>query len=289
MGDIVFYAAGNAANGNGSPLGDRIYTTEKTVSTCRYTAKPALTAVVNSASYQAAWAPNSLLTIFGSGFYAPGRVRLPASGDMAARAFPKNFACLAVEIAGERVPILAVASNQINVQAPSTALNGGPVNVTVILNPGQAGELSSDVMVNNSLQRFAPAFFTFNGKSTAALFAGTRNAVADSSVVPSGRAAKPGEVVSLFGTGFGYTDPVWQAGELPTAPARLGVPYAVTIGGSTLSSSDVLYAGLAQGAISGVYQLDVRIPPSAPDGDVPVSVTVNGIASPGGTTIPVRR
>jgi uncharacterized protein (TIGR03437 family) len=62
----------------------------------------------------------------------------------------------------------------------------------------------------------------------------------------------------------------------------------VTIGGATLASSDILYAGLSPGSISGLYQFNVRIPSNAPSGEVPVSITIGGVQTQSGATIPIQ-
>ena len=108
-------------------------------------------------------------------------------------------------------------------------------------------------------------------------------------MVDSGRPAKPGEVVSLYGTGFGATNPSVPAGQLASGVASITTPITVAIGGATLSSSDVLYAGLSPGSISGLYQFNVRIPASASDGDLPVIITIGGVQTQTGATIPVQR
>jgi len=45
---------------------------------------------------------------------------------------------------------------------------------------------------------------------------------------------------------------------------------------------------LSVGSISGLYQFNVRIPESAPEGDLPVEVRIGGLSTPS-ATIPVRR
>jgi len=289
VGDIVLFAAGNAANGNGNPLGDRIYTTSKVLASstaCSLTAKPTIRAVESAASFQSGIAPNSLITIFGQGFTKSGSTRSAQSFDFVANAYPKQLGCVAVEIDGQRVPITYLQSDQINAQAPTTA-DLGSVSVKVILNPDAANQVSSDAGTVQ-MQRQMPAFFTFDGKSIAAI-SGSGTLVANPAVVPGAGPAKPGDVVSLYATGCGFTNPVYQAGELPSALATIPPQFSMTIGGVTLSSADILYAGLSPGSISGLYQFNVRIPAAASDGDVPVVLQVNGAASQSGATVAVKR
>ncbi|MBI1895251.1 MAG: hypothetical protein HYS04_01755, partial [Acidobacteria bacterium] len=111
----------------------------------------------------------------------------------------------------------------------------------------------------------------------------------DPAVVSTGRPARPGDIIELYLTGLGPTEPVFQAGEIVSQAARLREATTVTVGGTTLAAADVLYAGSAPNAISGLYQLNIRMPQTAPDGDVPVTVRVGGFESQANATIPVRR
>jgi uncharacterized protein (TIGR03437 family) len=289
VGNIVFYAAGNAANGDGNLTGDHIYTNSLTISaggSCGLTKKPILRAVVDAAALKPGLAMNSLLSLFGNDFQVPGNSRTAGRGDFVASAFPKQLGCIAVEVAGQRAPVTYVQSDQINAQIPSVAQTG-TVNVQVIANPGQPNEVRSD-MGTIALTNYAPQLFTFNGTSVAALLGTT--IIANPSLFSSARPVKPGEIVTLFGTGFGSLDPVFQAGEIPGGAIKLRDPITVTIGGTTLSSSaDIQYAGAAPGLISGLYQLNVRVPVSAADGDLPISVQIGGVTSATGITIPVKK
>jgi len=291
VGIIVFYAAGNAADNSGTSIGDRIYTASTQIineGACALNRRPALRTAVNGASFQPGISMNALVSLLGLDFQAPGRSRAAARGDLVDGNFPKELACVAVEIAGQRVPITYVQNDQINAQAPTTVL-AGPVPVRVIVNPGRPNEMRSD-LATVTLEEHSPAFFTFLPTSSiAALVGGTAVPVADPSKVPGGRPARPGEIVSLYGTGFGPTEPVFQAGEIPGRAAPLRDAFTVTIGGITLARQDIQYAGVAPGSISGLYQFDVRVPPVTPDGDVPVVIRIGGRETQKGATIPVRR
>ncbi len=289
--DVILYAAGNAADGAGSPQNDRIYTTARRISyedQCP-ASRPAITSVVNGASFQPGASLNAMLTVFGRGFHGEGRKRGAEREDFDDNGrFPRQLACVAVEIAGVRAPVVYVQENQINVQAPTVTATG-PQTLSVILNPGRANESRSEPVTIQILEA-SPAFFVFGGtRSIAALVAGTDIPLAPASVSPRARAARPGEIVSLFATGLGVTEPVYQAGEVPDRVARMRDNITVTFGGLTLASDDVLYAGLSPGSISGLYQINIRIPAATGDGDVQVAVQAGGLSSPAGFTIPVRR
>ncbi len=292
VGAIVFYAAGNAANGDGNLTGDHIYTTSATIlngGSCTLSKKPNLGSVVDAAAFKPGLAMNSLFTLYGSNFQVSGSSRTAGPGDYVNGKFPPRLGCVAVEVAGKRVPITYVQTDQINAQIPTLGITG-PVSVQVILNPDEPSEVRSDPGNIINIQNYAPVFFAFKGSSSiAALIAGTGTYLADPSVVPTGRPAKPGEFVSLFGTGFGPTNPTFQAGELVNGLAPLRDPVTVTIGGTTVPAADVQFAGATPGSINGLYQINVRVPATAADGDVPVSVRIGGVDSPPGSTIPVER
>ncbi len=291
-GDIVFYLAGNAANGDSTNNGDHIYTTTvriplSTDAACPITRMPSVRSAVNAGSHAGPFSWNSMVEIYGMDFQSGSRSRAAGPGDFSNGQFPLSLSCIAVEIDGRRVPITYLQADQINVQAPTTTTTG-PVTLRVIANPGKANELRSSP-ATVTMQSPAPAFFTFGTtKSIAAQVAGKADIIANPTVVAGGRPAKPGEFVTLYGTGFGNTNPVWQAGEIPSAAAPCIGPLTVSIGGTTLGQDDVQYAGLSPQSISALYQFNVRVPASTPDGDIPVTIMVNGVKTQDGATIPVK-
>jgi uncharacterized protein (TIGR03437 family) len=293
VGRIVFYAAGNAANGTGAPDGDRVYTTRIEIpldpaAACSQTQRPQISRIVDGAAFRTAMAPNGLFTISGSNLTVPGLRRTVGLGDIENSRFPRELGCIAVEVNGQRVPILYAQNDQINAQLPSQAITG-PVEVRVIANPGRPNELRSDVGTI-TLTPNAPQLFTFGTTSVAAVNPdGTY--VADPATIPGARPAAPGGVISLYGTGFGTTNPLVEPGEIVAADRLVRLPAGsvqVTIGGTTVPESDILYAGIAPGSISGLYQINVRVPASAANGNLPITIRVNGVESRSDTTLPVR-
>ena len=290
-GDVVFYAAGNAANNSGTNAGDHVYTTKTRIYSatgCNLTGRPTISGIRNAASYEPGLAINSMMTIFGAGFLPTGENRVAAAEDLVDDSFPKQLACVAVEVAGKRAPLTFVRNNQINAQVPSTN-DLGPVEVKVILNPGMPNEIKSESVRDAPMQLYSPAFFTFAGSGGIAATDAAGNILADTTVVPSGKSAKPGDIVVLYGTGFGVTNPFYASGDRAAGQAPLRDSYTVTIGGVALQSEDILYAGLAPQSISGLYQFNVRVPASAADGNIPVSIRMGSYETQKGTTIPIKK
>jgi uncharacterized protein (TIGR03437 family) len=291
VGKVVLYAAGVAANNDNLPTGDRVYTTSVTLTnagTCAYLARPTLGSVFDAASFRPTLAPNGLFSIKGLNFTLPGLTRQVGISDLDGNKFPTALGCVAVEVAGQRVPITYVQNDQINAQVPANVT--GPVDVRVILNPGAGSEIRGDLASGIPVQTYAPAFFqSLDGKTIAA-----RNPdftiSADPTVVPGARPVKPGDIILLYGTGFGPTTQPLQAGEIldSRTPDPLKDPVTVIIGGVTLQPSDILYAGATPGSIGGLYQLNVRVPASTPDGNIPVIARIGGVETQPGATIAVK-
>jgi uncharacterized protein (TIGR03437 family) len=289
-GDVVFYAAGNAANSSGNNLGDRVYNTRLVLEpepACDFTVRPQVRGIGNAATSAAAITFNTMISIYGSDFVPANMTRTLRGSDVRAGRVPNELGCIAVEIAGQRVPVTHVQRDQINVETPTIAQTG-PVPVRIIVAPGRARETVVDAGTIN-IQTFGPALFTFNGTSVAAQHADF-TPVADPTVVPGARPIRAGDVVTLYATGLGETLPsTWQAGEIVEGEYRTRFPVRVTIGGTTVPDSDILFAGLSPRSISALYQINVRTPATAPAGNVPVTISVGGMTSPTGTTIPIVR
>ena len=261
---------------------------------CDLPLSPELQSVVNGASFAPGVSSESMITLFGSRFETSGYSRTASLGDYVNGAFPTELGCVGVEVTGPglaqpvQLPIAFVNSSQINAQLPDF-IGTGPITFTVLLNPNKSNQLMSEQGTFNSLQPFAPAFFLFGtSMSIAAEEAVTGALVADSSVVAGASPAKPGDIVALYGTGFGDTSAAFVEGQLATGIASLTNQITVTIGSTKLASSDILYAGLSPGSINGLYQFNVRIPSTAPSGEVPVTISIGGVTTQSGATIPIQ-
>jgi uncharacterized protein (TIGR03437 family) len=99
--------------------------------------------------------------------------------------------------------------------------------------------------------------------------------------------AAPGDVIILWGTGFGPTTPSAPVGvEVPSSTTyNTASPVTVTVGAGTA----VVYGAALAPGYAGLYQVAIQIPLSLANGDYPVVATVNGAQSPGNTLITVQQ
>ena len=94
--------------------------------------------------------------------------------------------------------------------------------------------------------------------------------------------ARPGSAVMLFGTGGGQTNPPSVAGEVTPLELRplLSVPQVYVLSSTTIPLN-VEYAGAAPAELSGVTQINVRLPDVIPVGSPPgtlhLSVVETGV------------
>lgn len=100
-------------------------------------------------------------------------------------------------------------------------------------------------------------------------------------------AAASGDVIILWGTGFGPTSPAAPAGmETPSGTTyNTANTVSVTVGGK---SATVYGAALASG-FAGLYQIAIQVPAGLANGDYPVVATINGASSPATTLLTVQQ
>jgi uncharacterized protein (TIGR03437 family) len=283
VGNLVIYIAALAANGDNTSRGDHTYTARYTVTSPSAVPVPqpsiSTGGVFNAASFQPGVSAGSWVTIQGSNL--AGNTRGWSTDDFDGGALPTQLDGVSVKIDGKPAYVAFISPAQINVQAPADSALG-PVPVEVTYN----GSTSSPGTA--LLQAVSPALFLWSGKyavathpnfspaAPAGLFPGV-------TTVP----AKPGEVIVLWGTGFGATTPIVAPGIIPpaTPPANVASPVTATIGNI---AATVVGAAISPGN-PGLYQIAVQVPPSAPDGDLPVVAQVNGVQSSSSVLLNVKR
>ena len=285
VGPVKIYVAGNAANGNGAATGDRIYTANVTLTPAASGGgdRPVITSnggVVNGASFSPGIVAGSWTTIFGSNLASAPKTwdgLIDAQGN-----FPTAIDGVRVTIDGLPAFINFVSANQINVQAPALTRTGMvPVVVTT------PGGTSETVMAN--VVREAPGLFLFTQSPVrypAVVRATDGRFIAPTGLFPgvTTEPAKPGDILLLFGTGFGPTTPAVVPGRVFSGAAPLADLSAlqVRIGGMSVVPS---FAGLSG---SGLYQFNVTVP-NLPDGNHRIEMLINGQQIQADVQLAVRR
>lgn len=279
VGNIMIYVAGNAANASGNENGDHIYTASYTLVPGVAGPAPSIDGggVVNGASFQPGIVPGSWLTITGSNLSTVTDTwdKFIINGNL-----PTSLDGVSVNVASKPAFVSFISPGQINVQAPDVGT--GPVAVTVTTPSGTSVAFTANVVAQS------PAFFLWPGSQAVA----TRNADG-SPAVKNGTfagattaAAKPGDVLLLWGTGFGPTTPPVAAGiQVPSGGTIYRAsPVSIKIGTADVQVFDYL---LSPG-FAGLYQIAITVP-SLADGDYAITATVSGVSSPDGVILSVKK
>jgi uncharacterized protein (TIGR03437 family) len=209
--------------------------------------------VVNGASFQAGIVSDSWITILGT--------RFSSKTDSWANAIvggnlPSSLDGVSVSIGGQLAYVSYINPTQINALAPNVGTGTAPVTLT------NGGATSAAVAAVS--QTAQPAFFQWGGYAVATRqdysLAMKNGVLAGLTTVP----AKPGEVIILWGTGFGPTIPLAPMGaEVLPSPTYYTANAATVAVGTT--AANVYGAALASG-YAGLYQVAIQIPASLAKG-----------------------
>ena len=234
--------------------------------------------------------PNAIISLYGQGFAPPGTLTTDSALNPAGRV-AVNLAATCLEIGGKRAPLFVVTPGQINAQVPHD-LAPGEAALTVTRGCGTANAQRS-AAASATVAAVSPAFFNLvnnvDGRNPlVALHGGGPDLAGATDLGAAYTPAEPGEFVTLFGTGFGATEPPLATGQIPGAAVRLANAVAFTFGGIAVPAQDVLYRG-ASPCCAGLYQFTVRVPADVPDGDATVTAVVQGVSTPEGPYLTVRR
>ncbi len=236
--------------------------------------------------------PNAIVSVFGQDF-APPETQAANSVLNAAGRVASVFAETCLEIDNKRAPLFAVFPTQINAQAPHD-LQEGQARIQVVrgCDTGEERRSPAETVATAAV---SPMFFNFvsnpDGRNpVVALHSGGPGLAGAPGLLPGAvfTPAEPGGLVSLFGTGFGATEPRLESGRIPGGQAALVNEVSFAFGGIAVPPEEVFYAGAAP-CCAGLYQFTVRVPPDVPNGDAPVTATVLGVSTPEGPFLTVRR
>jgi uncharacterized protein (TIGR03437 family) len=216
--------------------------------------------VVNAASWvEGSIAPGEVVVLGGTNL-GPGvlaGLTLDANGFVS-----PTLAGVQVAFNGVAAPLVYASATLIAAVAPYEleGRTNAALQVTV------SGRTSNTLTV--PVAAAAPGIFTANasGAGPAAAF-------------------RTGDVVSIFLTGEGQTNPGGITGKVTGTPPVPRLDVTATVDGQP---AEVLFAGEAPGVVSGVMQVNLRAAAGVRSGPVPVVVTVGGVPSQPGVTVSVR-
>jgi len=184
---------------------------------------------------------------------------------------PRELAGVRVRAAQQDAYIQYASPRQINALLPRT-IRPGVIKVEVSTPKGEREAFVS-------LAAVAPGFFQYrlNGKTYAvALFANSFVYVAETDALTgvASRPAKAGDLLQLYATGLGDTNPVPPDGIPLREPYPANVTrFRATIGGRTAA---VLFVGMTY---NGVFQVNLEVPNGLTGGEQPLVLFADNIAS----------
>jgi len=193
--------------------------------------------------------------------------------------FPESLGGTSVEINGKAAYLMFVSPGQINLQAPDDTARG---TVSVVVTTA-SGSATSTV----TLGYFAPSFCLVNVQGQSGFIAGIIPRSNGSGAYgrgsydilgPTGNsfgyrtvAAREGDVVELFGVGFGPTTPAVPAGKAFSGAASIDDSLILYINNVIVKP---LFVGLSE---AGLYQINLVVPSGLGEGEVPIEAIVGGL------------
>jgi uncharacterized protein (TIGR03437 family) len=214
-------------------------------------------------------AAGEVVSIYGAGFGPAEGVLAQASGNT----IGTELAGVQVTMEGTPAPLLYVSSAQINLVVPYS-LNGQTAAHIQIVTPGVT---SNEVVLG--VQQAVPEIFESQPNVAAILNQ-------DGTVNGPNNPTHIGDNVAMFVSGVGQTNPGGTDGEIPQAPGEAPMlPIKVQFNIPSMPYADVTYAGNAPGLVSGVVQVNFRVPQTyyAPGSAYPAPIILYvGSTSAGG-------
>jgi uncharacterized protein (TIGR03437 family) len=241
--------------------------------------------VVDGASF-AAWdslSPGAIITLFGSGMGPMEGVGFQLEGGRV----PASLAGTRVLVNGEAVPVLFASYWQVNAILPYSVPWRARPSIQV-----ESGGVAGNEYRQSFVTQAANSVFVVDDSPLRPAAALNEDGTVNSRDNPAAR----GSSVMLFGTGGGPTVPPSVAGEVTPLELRT-LEHLVEVAISGGPPLVVEFAGAAPGLLSGVTQINVKLPDEIPEvegfppGVLPLNLVtrVQGSHTSGFVTIAVSR
>lgn len=231
--------------------------------------------IVNASNYVAGpFAPGSVVSIFGTNlaFFT----QTLAAENISVSTLPTQLANISVYVDNQPAPMLFASPGQVNFLIPSTEI-AGTSSIHIVR------QSITGPTVNVTLVDSAPALFP---NSDGLAIATDYNAAY--ALCTAAAPAKPNDLIVLYATGLGRTQPNPDPGEIPTSAAPIVniATLQVLLDGKPVPTSFINYAGVTPG-YAGLYQINFYLP-----GDVgtnpQIQVAVAGQTSTTGVKLAVQ-
>ena len=213
-----------------------------------------VSSIVNASDFSPGpFAPGSLISIFGSNLsFGSAGLNSTNTGGATLPFFLSNVSVVIDHVAA---PLLYVSPTQINVMIPPNEIAGNiPLQVVRQSVYGPA--------VVISLATAAPALFVSSDHMALA-----QDYNAGYAVATADAPAQPGDLMILYATGLGGTQPLPGTGDIPQTAAMINGfasgALQVLLNGKALDPKTIPYAGLTPG-FAGLYQINFYIPGDCP-------------------------
>jgi uncharacterized protein (TIGR03437 family) len=198
---------------------------------------------------------------------------------------PMSLGGTTVTVGGQPAYVELAGAHQVNVLVPSEVATGPqPVVVTTFGGASVATTVTVNAVAPGIL---APAVFKLPaGQYAFAVFPDNKTYVLPPGIapgIPTAR-AKPGDVIILYGNGFGPVTPNLPAGTIVQQTNSLPSFKAAFAG----VSATVQFAGLVK-TYTGLYQFNVVVPHVAPSDAVPFTFTLDGVPGTQQLLLPVGK
>jgi uncharacterized protein (TIGR03437 family) len=215
--------------------------------------------------------PNGLASIYGSNLaFLTQTVSLD---NVSQGALPTTLGGIRVVVGGVLAPLLYVSPMQVNFLMPA-ALQPGSTTISLVR--GSTASAPSSITLLDA----APALFVVDDSVIAAEHT-------DGSLISTSAPASPGEVIVVYCTGLGRTNPRQVDGAVPAsaAPILLVGQLQVLLDGTAAPAENILYAGITPG-YPGLYQINLLLPADLADSPM-LQVTLENQMSQSSLQLPV--
>lgn len=221
-------------------------------------------------------APGSWIEIYGNNLYSGPATQWSLS-QFNNNVAPTSLGNVSVSVGGAPAYIDFVSPAQVNALVPSTAPAGA---TTISLTNANGTTDNYPVYVTATQPGFlAPSQFSINGKQyVGALFSDNQTFALPANAIPNvpSKPAQPGDVLTIYGVGFGPVTGGFTAGTIVTAANSLTTPIQVFFGNT---QATVGYYGLAP-SYTGLYQFNVTVPSGLTANSAePISFKLGGVNS----------